>query len=201
MTGAGGVCGSCRPLLHELIGGAERLRPVPGAAALALVGVLAAVVTLAVALPWNLPDAASRDSAWHLSALWRDARFKELTGYTLLAAACSSTLLSARKRLQVLSRTTFASWRVGHVTLGAAALLALWLHTGGRLGANLNLALAATFVGLLVAGSGASLLVANEHRLGVLATPLRRRSVWLHIALAWPLPVLLTFHVLQAYFF
>lgn len=200
-TGAGGVCGSCRPLLHELLGGAEQLRPVPGAAALVLVGVLATVVTLAVALPWNLPDAASRESTWHASALWRDARFKELTGYTLLAAAGSSTLLSARKRLQWLSGTAFASWRIGHVVLGVAALLALWLHTGGRLGANLNLALAATFVGVLVAGAGASLLVANEHRFGVLASPLRRRSVWLHIAVAWPLPVLLTFHVLQAYFF
>jgi nitrite reductase (NADH) large subunit len=201
MTGAGSVCGSCRSLLHELLGGAERLRSVPGAAALALVGVLATVAGLALALPWNLPDAVSRESAWHLSTLWRDARFKELTGYALLAAAGSSTLLSARKRLQLLGRTAFASWRIAHVALGAAALLVLWLHTGGRFGANLNLALAATFVGVLVAGGGASLLVANEHRFGALATPLRRSSVWLHLALAWPLPVLLTFHVLQAYIF
>jgi nitrite reductase (NADH) large subunit len=200
-TGAGGVCGSCRPLLLELLGGVERLRPVPGVAALAIAGVLTTVAALAVAFPWDVPDAVSRESAWHVSALWRDARFKELTGYTLLAAAGSSTLLSARKRLQLLSRTAFASWRLGHVALGAAALLALWLHTGGRVGANLNLALATTFIGLLVAGGGASLVVANEHRMGALATPLRRRSVWLHVALAWPLPLLLTFHVLQTYFF
>jgi CBS-domain-containing membrane protein len=87
------------------------------------------------------------------------------------------------------------------VALGVAGMLSLWLHTGGRLGANLNLALAATFIGLLAAGSASSLLVANEHRLGALATPLRRRSVWLHVVFASPLPVLLTFHVLQTFFF
>jgi nitrite reductase (NADH) large subunit len=200
-TGAGSVCGSCRPLLHALIGGAERLRPVSGAPGLALLGALTAAATLPLLLPWNLPDAASRESAWHLSVLWRDADWKELTGYTLLAAGALSTLLSARKRLPLLTKTAFAWWRIGHMVLGATALLTLWLHTGGRLGANLNLALAAAFVGLLVAGSSASLLVANEHRLGALATPLRRRSVWLHIGLAWPVPLLLTFHVLQVYFF
>ncbi|HJR70036.1 MAG TPA: hypothetical protein VKA43_08355, partial [Gammaproteobacteria bacterium] len=198
---AGSVCGSCRPLLHELIGGVGRLRAVSDATVLALLGAVTAAVTLPLALPWNLPDAASRDSAWHLSELWRDARWKELTGYTLLAAAALSTLLSARKRLRWFASTAFSWWRIGHVVLGFAGLLSLWLHTGGRLGANLNLALAATFVSVLLAGSASSLLVANEHRLGALATPLRRRSVWLHIALASPLPVLLTFHVLQTFYF
>jgi nitrite reductase (NADH) large subunit len=200
-TGAGSVCGSCRPLLHELAGGVGRLHPVADATALAWLAAVTAVVTLALALPWNLPDAASRESPWHLSELWRDARSKEITGYTLLAAAALSTLLSARKRLKWFAATAFASWRVGHVALGVAGMLSLWLHTGGRLGANLNLALAATFIGLLAAGSASSLLVANEHRLGALATPLRRRSVWLHVVFASPLPVLLTFHVLQTFFF
>jgi nitrite reductase (NADH) large subunit len=136
-----------------------------------------------------------------VSELWRNAALKQLTGYTLLAAGVLSTALSARKRWRVLERTAFSTWRVGHVALGTVALGALWLHTGGRAGANLNLALATLFVGLLLAGAASSLLVANEHRFGALATPLRRRSVWLHIALAWPLPALLTFHVLQAYFF
>jgi nitrite reductase (NADH) large subunit len=200
-TGAGSVCGSCRPLLHELVGGVERLRPVSDATVLALLGAVTAAVTLTLVLPWNLPDAGSRDSAWHLSEVWRDARWKELTGYTLLATAALSTLLSARKRLKWFVSTAFSSWRIGHVVLGFAGLLSLWLHTGGRLGANLNFALAATFVGLLVAGSASSLLVANEHRLGALATPLRRRCVWQHIALASPLPVLLMFHVLQTFYF
>jgi nitrite reductase (NADH) large subunit len=148
-----------------------------------------------------VPDATSRETAWHLSALWRDAALKEVTGYTLAAAAVLSTLLSARKRLAFFTRTTFGSWRIVHIALGGVALLTLWLHTGGRIGANLDFALAVTFVGLLVAGGGTSLLVANEHRLGAFATPLRRRSAWLHIALAWPLPVLLSFHALKTYFF
>jgi nitrite reductase (NADH) large subunit len=200
-TGAGNICGSCRPLLVELIGAAERLERPGGARALAALGTLAAVFALLFFLPWNLPDAGTRRFAWHVSELWRDAALKELTGYTLLAAGALSSLVSARKRWRLFERTSFPAWRVGHVALGTVALSFLWLHTGGRAGANLNFALAATFVGLLLAGAASSLLVANEHRFGARATPLRRRSVWLHIALAWPLPALLAFHVLQAYFF
>jgi nitrite reductase (NADH) large subunit len=200
-TGAGSVCGSCRPLLLKLLGEAPRLQPAGGASVLAALGVPAAVFALLFFLPWNLPEAATRQSAWHVSELWRDAALKELTGYTLLGAGALSTLVSARKRWRLFERIAFSAWRVGHVALGAAALVLLWLHTGGRSGANLNLALATSFAGLLMTGAASSLLVANEHRFGALATPLRRRSVWLHIALAWPLPALLAFHVLQAYLF
>jgi hypothetical protein len=187
--------------LAALIGGRERLQPAAGAGVLALLGALAAAFALCLFLPWNLPDAATRRTAWHVSQLWRDAALKELTGYLLLAAGALSTLVSARKRWRLFENTAFPAWRIGHVTLGAAALSLTWLHTGGRVGANFNLALAATFVGLLLAGAASSLIVANEHRLDARATTLRRRSVWLHIALAWPLPALLTFHVLKAYFF
>jgi nitrite reductase (NADH) large subunit len=200
-TGAGSVCGSCRPLLLELTGPTERLQPAGGARSLGVLGALVTVFVLLFFLPWNLPDAATRQSAWHVSMLWRDAALKELTGYALLAAGALSTLVSARKRWRLFEGTTFSAWRVGHVALGTTALVLLWAHTGGRSGANLNLALATSFVGLLLAGAASSLLVANEHRFGALATPLRRRSVWLHIALAWPLPALLACHVLQAYFF
>lgn len=200
-TGAGSVCGSCRPLLQQLLGGVEKLLPVRGARMLVILGGLTAILVVLIAMPWNLPDAASVQVRLRLSTLWRDPLLKQVSGYSLLGLSALTLLLSLRKRVARFRWADFASWRVAHTALGALTILALLLHTGGRLGSNLNLALAASFTGLIAAGGASSLLVAGEHRLGAAATTVRRSSVWAHILLFWPVPVLLSFHILQAYFF
>ena len=75
------------------------------------------------------------------------------------------------------------------------------MHTGGRLGSNLNLTLMASFLAVIVLGAAAGGVIALEHRLGAGAARLRRTWLWTHILIAWPIPVLLVFHVFKTYYF
>lgn len=200
-TGAGKVCGSCRPLLQQLLGGAEQLAPVRGATPALALSLLAALSVTLLMLPWNLADTSTVQAASPLSHWWRDGLRKQISGYSLLALSAFALLLSLRKRVAGFRWGEFAWWRVAHLAVGALIPFGLALHTGGRLGANLNLLLSASVCGLLVAGSVSGAVIANEHRLGARAARLRRASVWTHILLFFPVPVLLGFHILQVYFF
>jgi nitrite reductase (NADH) large subunit len=195
------VCGSCRPLLAELAGAASP-DPVKGwstLAGLSLLGLLAALaVLLAPAVPYNASVADA--IAW--DRLWRDGLLKQISGFTLLGLALLVSVLSLRKRLPGFALGGFDLWRLAHVGLGVAAVLVLVAHTGLRLGHNLNLYLMLTFCGLLLAGALGGAVIALEHRLPrSLARRGRRLSIWAHILLIWPLPVLLGFHVLKGYWF
>jgi nitrite reductase (NADH) large subunit len=81
-------------------------------------------------------------------------------------------------------------------------LVALVTHTGFRLGQNLNFILMTNFLALALVGALAGGVNALEARL---AGPSARRvrAVWTgaHIALVWPLPVLIAVHVIAAYWF
>jgi nitrite reductase (NADH) large subunit len=127
---------------------------------------------------------------------------KQLTGFSLLGLAVLGLVLSLRKRFERLRLGSFAAWRVVHVMLGLLALLVLGLHTGFRVGSNLNAWLMVDFLALAALGSVAGLVTAFEHRAGASrGKALRSRSTWLHIVVFWPLPVLLGFHVLKTYYF
>jgi len=96
----------------------------------------------------------------------------------------------------------FALWRLAHVALGAVALATLFVHTGGRLGHRLDLALSGLFSGLVVAGAAAAALIAFEHRLSAAsAARIRGNLLRAHLLLFWGVPVLLGFHVVKAYYF
>ena len=88
-----------------------------------------------------------------------------------------------------------------HAVLGALTLAGLLVHTGGRLGSNLNLMLMAAFLGVVAVGAVAGGMIALEHRLGASAIRLRRSWLWSHILIAWPIPLLLAFHVFKTYYF
>jgi hypothetical protein len=163
-----------------------------GASALAL---LVAGVAL---LGGNLPDPDSVSDIQR--AFWRDATFKQFSGFGLVAAVLLSLLITWRKRSGATRGGDVAWWRIAHVGLAVIAGLTLLAHTGGRIGANLNLALSATFITALVLGAVSALAVAREHR-GVAAVHVRRRMTWIHLVFTWPLPALLAAHVLKAYFF
>ncbi len=202
-TGASTVCGSCRPLLAELASGAAAAieparawRPLLGFAAFALLCALAGL--LAPALPY----ARSVDVAWQWDVLWRDSFWKQVSGYTVLALVVASLVMSLRKRWSRFSLGDFPLWRVAHAVLGALTLGALAVHTGGRLGSQLNFLLMSFFLALLLVGSVAGGVVALEHRL-IPANGRRLRAgwTWTHILLAWPIPALLIFHVLKTYYF
>lgn len=127
---------------------------------------------------------------------------KQITGYTILGLCIASVLFSLRKRVAAIRFGDFAWWRLAHVALTAAALVALGLHTGFRMGSQLNFALSLTFIALLAAGALLAVAIAFEHRLApARARKLRSLGMWSHIMLSWPLPALLGAHVLKSYYF
>ncbi len=201
-TGACTVCGSCRPLLHELAGSDATPPAARGFRALLAASGLALLVSLLFLLSPPIPYTPSVDTLWQWDVLWRNGGMKQVTGYTAFGFTLILLLLSLRKRWPRLGSCDFALWRVVHVLAGVLAVAALLMHTGLRAGHNLNQYLLLVFIGLTLAGSITAGVVALEHRLdAALARRLREASLWLHILLFWLLPVLLAFHVLKIYYF
>lgn len=198
-TGAGGVCGSCRPLLARLCGAsaapAVRFAPALMWTCVA-VAVLAALTWLAGPLP--LPGSVQ---SLRLDVLWSDSGVKQITGYGLLGIMLLGMLLPARRRMRALARAgDFSWWRLLHTAVGAAALVALTVHTGFRLGYNLNKVLMLNVLMLAATGSFAGVVVSLSHRLApAYARWLQTGWTVLHVLLCWPLLALVVFHILTVY--
>lgn len=201
-TGASTVCGSCRPLLLDLLGAPAVVAATKGwkgLAALSALALLAALVTAVVA-PVPFPDTVQ--VRLRLDLLWVDGTFKQASGFTLLGLSLVALMLSLRKRVRWLTFGSFAAWRVAHALLGLLTLVVLFAHTGLRLGSNLNFAVMATFLTIALAGALSGGAVAFEHRLaGSRGPTLRKVATWVHIVAFWPLLALLGFHVLAVYYF
>lgn len=200
--GACTVCGSCQPQILDLLGSDAELQPMRFWKPITLAAVLAGVLGLLYALWPGLPYQNTVQSAFAWDVLWRENRFRQISGFTLLGGGVLLAILSLRKRLSSLRWLDFSVWRVFHVVLGALLLLVLLVHSGARLGQNLNLWLMVSFLGVLLSGSLLGLTIGTEHR-----TPLRlnryvqKNALWLHILFLWPLPVLLGFHIAKTYYF
>ena len=114
-------------------------------------------------------------------------------------------LLSLRKRIKWFRFGHFAYWRVFHTAFGIIALIALFVHTGFHFGHNLNFWLMFTFVALNLLGALAGVVAAIESagnsKAALMARRFRPALTYAHVALFWPLPVLLTFHILSVYFY
>jgi nitrite reductase (NADH) large subunit len=200
-TGASTVCGSCRPLLAELVGSAAATEPVRGWKVLLGTGGIAALAAVALALVIAVPYATTVQVPWQWDVLWRESAWKQASGFTVIGLTLVLLLMSLRKRIARFTLGTFPAWRVAHVVLGALTLAGLAVHTGGRLGSNLNFTLMASFLAVIVLGAAAGGVIALEHRLGAAAARLRRSWLWTHILIAWPIPLLLTLHVFKSYYF
>jgi nitrite reductase (NADH) large subunit len=199
-TSASTVCGSCRPLLQELLGGSASRAPVFGARTIVLGSILAAMAALlAVFLPaW--PFSSSVEAGIGLDRLWIDGTIKQVTGFTLLGLSALVAFLSVRKRVRQRWLGDYRFWRIVHTTLGAAALGVLFLHTGFNLGNNLNRWLMLTFLAVAALGSLTGVVTAREHvTLATGKTSRRKALTWLHILAFWPMPVLLMLHVVTVY--
>jgi len=202
-TRASTVCGSCVPLLDQLLGEESRPQPVAAGRPLLAMAAVATLATLLLSILPGLPYVPSWERfAWHWDVLWRDGLLKQISGYALAGMAVVGLLISVRKRAPRVNWGSFALWRNLHVGLGVGALLALFFHTGGRLGNGLNAGLMSAFIALIAAGTAAGALIALEHRLSpARAKRLRGSLTWAHILAFWPLPVLLGFHVLKIYYY
>jgi nitrite reductase (NADH) large subunit len=201
-THAGTVCGSCKPLLANLLGANSQLdrddfsKSNTLAAGVALLG----VVVLSLFGP--IAYTASVDQLLHWDQLWRSGVLKQVSGYLTLGLTVCALLISLRKRLPRIQVWRFSTWRLGHVVLGSATVVSIAAHTGWRGGHQLNAYLMLTFITLLLLGSLAGLTLAQQHRLrAATAARLRTGLVWLHILVFWPLPALLLLHILKIYYF
>ncbi|MCW9056223.1 MAG: FAD-dependent oxidoreductase [Gammaproteobacteria bacterium] len=201
-TGASTVCGSCNHLLTNFIGNQGTPTPSKGHKILLATSVTGVLICLLLfLLPGIFYNKSAQELNWDF--LWRDSLLKQISGYSLLGLSLTISIISIRKRWpEIIQKWNFAYWRIAHVTIGLALMLALLMHTGFRFGVNLNFYLMLTFSGLLISGAITGTIIASEHSLShKTARRLRSFSAWSHIILLWPLPALLSFHIIKTYFF
>ncbi len=201
-TGAAGVCGSCEPLLHNLLGEPERPSFSGGSTALALLAALASALLVGFMQIDFQPSSSIQSLPWW-ERLWSHSDYKQYTGFTLLGLLALGLLVSLKKRLlPERLRGHFSYWRLWHVFSGVTALLLLGLHTGFELGDNLNRWLILNFLALSALGAVVGLVVSFEAKLPArLGKQARHWSQWAHLLVSWPLPALLSFHILSVYYF
>ncbi len=201
-TGAGTVCGSCKPLLNELLGYSGPAPKEKAATITQIISLLAIVVT---AFVFFMPQSQVADSYLEqglFESIWNDKYWKQVTGFSLLGLSVLALSLSIRKRIVSARLGDFAYWRVLHIALGLACAGILILHTGFHLGSNLNRWLILDFLGILTLGALAGVVVSLSHKFKpAAAKKIRKTWTWLHILVAWPLPVLLAFHIISVYYF
>jgi len=150
-----------------------------------------------------IPYSSSVQTGWQIDTLWTDNIWKQVTGYTMVALTVIGMTMSFRKRLRSFRTGNFAWWRLMHVGTALLALALLYVHTGMTAGEHFNFLLMVSFVGALILGTGVSFLVFLESRMPE-ATTTYHVKTWLknaHIAIVWPLPVLVGIHIVLAYYF
>lgn len=204
--GASTACGSCRPLVSELVGAPSDAATVPGVKTMAIASMLAIVMGLVWLVAPSVPLATSVQSAWrNIDLLWRDDLARQITGFSLLALTLIGLLFSLRKRMNWFRWGSYGTWRAIHGALGTAVLIGLAVHTGLRLGSNLNFLLGVCFLSAAVLGGFAGVVSSYESRVtGQWALWLRRwrpRLTKIHLWVTWPLPALVVLHVISFYWF
>jgi nitrite reductase (NADH) large subunit len=201
-TNASTVCGTCRPLVAELVG--QPATPAKTAFRRPLLILSAAALGIALLILFAVPPdyRTSVQPAFQLDLLWTDGLYKQISGFTLLTLGLLAILLSLRKRVRWMAFGSYGAWRLVHVALGAVLVAALVVHTGFHLGENLNRYLMMSFLTVALMGAASGGIVALEAKLGHAGGARARRiSLWLHIIACWPLPALLGFHILSVYYF
>lgn len=206
-TCASTVCGTCQPLLQDLLGAEAKAEPVGWSTSLLVFSMLAAVLALVTVFTPAWPYSVSVQDKLRVDLLWIDPLIKQISGFTLLGFMVIAAVLGLRKRIKLFQRLGgYNGWRLVHGIVGALLIAGLFVHTGFHLGENLNSWLMGTFLALSVLGAVAGLVTSVEHRLlngplkGAKTAP-RVLPTWAHILLLWPIPLLLAAHVATVYFY
>jgi nitrite reductase (NADH) large subunit len=189
-TGAGELCGGCRPRIAEICGAAPP-PPERGLRALALAALAACGLLLLAPAP--LVALAGRARSLIAARLSPEA-----TGFALLALCGLALALPIAKRWLPRRGARLALYRVVHAAIGVTAAGAVAVHTGMQLGANLNRLVMVSFLVLL--GTGA-LLGALTSASRAPHPSLRALVAFAHTLVLWVLPALLGFHILIALHF
>ena len=205
-TGAGMVCGSCKPLIAQLVEASSGVKQAADKEIAWLPTAIASFLAILMAIiTTSLPAIAVSDSVQSsafLEFLWNDKYWKQVTGFTLLGMSLVGLVVSLRKRIKRLEFGKFAYWRFVHIFLGVACTMTLVLHTGMHFGDNLNQILMINFISVLLLGGIAGAMLGLSHKLNAnQSMSLRRFFSWCHILVTWPLPVLLAIHILTVYYY
>lgn len=196
-TGASTVCGSCKPLLAELVG-AQPTRRQYGLVMASLVAVvLAALIAIATAPGGHDAFKVGRATL----SLWRDHLGREVSGATLLGLAVIGLMLSLRKRWKFFGAGTVTMWRLVHAAVGVAMLAVLVVHTELRLGVNVNLALMVSVLGTAITGALTGPIVALVKPSTPRSRAIRFFFIGAHIVFFSALPLLVALHVFVVYYF
>lgn len=168
----------------------------------AAIGGLAALATiLAPRIP--IPD---RFGPTLPERLWGDGAWQEWSGYVLLVLSIAGFAAAAFRKVRFVARTGDQNWwRVAHVGLGISCVLLLFVHTGFRLGSNLNAVFMGCYLAALVSGACAGALMggaAQLRRLGFAQVgKLTRLPMRVHVIALVALPALLIIHLLIVYLY
>lgn len=206
-TGAGGVCGSCGPLLAELVGadsGAilDACRP-RGQRVFWWSAWAAIVVALCLWLVPPLPVAETVQAGYfRFTQTMREPGVKQVTGFSIAGLSLLALLLSARKRVPWMNIGAYGFWRAAHTVIGVLSLVGLILHTGLNFGENLNSWLLICFLTMNTAGALAAVAASSEARFsGPSGRWLRGVLTRAHLFFFWPYPVLLGAHIATVYLY
>ena len=201
-TRAGTVCGSCKPLLEQLCDYKGPREKAIAWLPLTLMSLLAITAALLVFSLPGLGVSATVQNTANFEYIWNDKFWKQVTGFSLLGMSALGLLMSLRKKMPQLKLGNFDYWRIFHIALGVFCALTLILHTGFHLGENFNQILMLDFLLVLILGSLTGIVLALGHYLSAQsANRLRSFWKWAHIVITWPLPILLTVHILTVYYF
>lgn len=139
--------------------------------------------------------------------LWFDGFWKQFSGYLLLAFSLAGLTVAVAIKKQLLAWVSGSHrWRLSHIVLGLGCVFILFLHTGFRLGTNLDAVLMGSYltvllsgalVGMVVGGAPRLLRQVSLHRIGTA----RRTLLWVHGLAICLLPALLIVHVLSVYLY
>jgi nitrite reductase (NADH) large subunit len=162
-------------------------------ALLGLIGLLAVALMmggrelLGISQPWRLVE-------WEY--LLRQPLDQQISGFAVVALVAIGLILPLVRWLGARRRALWL-WRTVHASVGALAVAGMAVHTGLRLGSNLNLWLSGAFLMLCGLGglTGVGMGRARASRLWL--RPVRL----LHIILVWPALALLGLHVLASYYY
>lgn len=205
-TGVGTVCGSCKPQLSNFVGMKEDFKE--QATGQKLFGsslIISLIILLIYLIIPSIEYSNSVQSKLYnsLEVLWRDSFYKQLTGYSMLALTVLSLSLSLRKRVRKIMWFDFQYWRSGHILLISLVFVLIPLHTGLRMGNNLNFMLMMSYTitsltGLLT-GWAVWMDSFPQSKFYGFSRKHKRNIIWLHLVCFWPLPSLLAFHILKFY--
>jgi nitrite reductase (NADH) large subunit len=190
-TTAGSGCGSCKPLLAQLL--AQEPEPVIHAQTLKTIAIVALALSLAVIL-FSVPYP---ESFMHRrDVIWSNNFYKQVSGYSMLTLGILLAVIGLRKRSgQFAGLGHYDTWRVIHTALGLLAVAGVAIHTGARFGHGINFLLICSLLLTLASGSVYGLWVSRAHQS---PNPLIRSFLnGTHLFFMGLLPVLVIYHIIQ----